>query len=263
MPRFFIDNSAVAGGYAVITGSDARHISLALRMRAGDAITLCDFSRKEYMCVIDSITPSEVRAKILSTAVNSTEPPYRARLLQALPKGDRADTVVQKSVECGISEIVFFESERCVAKLKSENAEKRLARFRSIALEAAKQCGRGIVPDVSFAGGFSDAIEAMHGGELCFICYEGDESGDYPTVKLGKLLSNFEKERIHTEKCESSVPCDIRFMIGPEGGFSTDEIRRASEAGLLIAGLGQRILRCETAAPFVLSCLSMRYELGG
>lgn len=75
MPRFFIDNSAVAGGYAVITGSDARHISLALRMRAGDAITLCDFSRKEYECVIDSITPSEVRAKILSTAVNSTEPP--------------------------------------------------------------------------------------------------------------------------------------------------------------------------------------------
>ncbi len=263
MPRFFIDSTAVNDGHAVITGSDARHISLALRMRVGDDITLCDFSRNEYACVIDSITPSEVRAKILSSAANSTEPPYSARLFQALPKGDRADTIVQKSVECGISEIVFFESERCVAKLKNENAEKKLFRFRSIALEAAKQCGRGIIPEVSFAGGYSEAIEAIQGGELRFVCYEGDEKGDFPTVKLGKLLSDFEKKEIHTEGHNAPIPHDIRFMIGPEGGFSTDEIRRASEAGLLIAGLGQRILRCETAAPFVLSCLSMRYELGG
>ena len=136
-------------------------------------------------------------------------------------------------------------------------------RFKSIALEAAKQCGRGIVPQVSFIGGLQEAVEAMRGGELCFVCYEGDEKGEYPTVKLGRLLDDFEKERIHTGNQESPVPHDIRFMIGPEGGFSTDEIRKSSEAGLLTAGLGQRILRCETAAPFVLSCLSMRYELYG
>lgn len=135
MPRFFIDNTAVNGGYAVINGSDARHISLALRMRVGDGITLCDFSRNEYTCIIDSITPLEVRAKIQSCTSNSTEPPYSAHLFQALPKGDRADTIVQKSVECGISEIVFFESERCIAKLKEENAKKKLMRFKNIALE--------------------------------------------------------------------------------------------------------------------------------
>ncbi len=263
MPRFFIDNTAVNGGYAIITGSDARHISLALRMRVGDGITLCDFSRNEYTCVIDSITPLEVRAKIKGRTANSTEPPYSAHLFQALPKGDRADTIVQKSVECGVSEIVFFESERCIAKLREENAEKKLMRFKSIALEAAKQCGRGIVPQVSFIGGLQEAVDAMRGGELCFVCYEGDEKGEYPTVKLGRLLDDFEKERIHTGNQESPVPHDIRFMIGPEGGFSTDEIRKSSEAGLLTAGLGQRILRCETAAPFVLSCLSMRYELCG
>ena len=78
MPRFFIDNTAVNGGYAIITGSDARHISLALRMRVGDGITLCDFSRNEYTCVIDSITPLEVRAKIKGRTANSTEPPPSA-----------------------------------------------------------------------------------------------------------------------------------------------------------------------------------------
>lgn len=258
MPRFFIDGSALCGETAVVTGSDARHIALSLRMRVGDSITLCDFARNEYKCSLESITPTEVTARVLSVSGSETEPPYTARLYQALPKGERADVIVQKSVECGVSEIVFFESERCISKIKGDSVQKKLARFGSIALEAAKQCGRGIVPAVRFVGGIGDALAEMAGGELCFMCYEGGSDGEYPTEKLGELLSHFES----TRGGDDYIPSDIRFMVGPEGGFGYGEVKLASEAGLLLAGLGSRILRCETAPPFVLTCLAARYELG-
>lgn len=256
MPRFFIDGSAISGGTATVTGSDARHIALSLRMRVGDSITLCDFARNEYRCSLESITPTEVSARVISVSMSEAEPPYTARLYQALPKGERADVIVQKSVECGVSEIVFFESERCIAKMKGDSVDKKLARFGSIALEAAKQCGRGIVPEVRFVGGISDALAEMSDGELRFMCYEGGSDGEYPTEKLGELLARFENGR------ENYIPSDIRFMVGPEGGFGYGEVKLASESGLLLAGLGSRILRCETAPPFVLTCLAARYELG-
>lgn len=257
MPRFFTDSRVPVGGTVTVSGSDARHIALALRMKVGDSITFCDFARKEYDCTLESIAPELVTARVNAVTENDTEPPYTARLYQALPKGERADFIVQKSVECGASEIVFFESERCVAKMKSDGREKKLARFNTIALEAAKQCGRGIVPAVRYLTSLDAALAEMAGGELKFICYEGGEDGEYPTEKLGDMLA-----RVEGCHGEGYIPCDIRFMVGPEGGFGYGEVKRAAEAGLMLAGLGPRILRCETAPPFVLTCLSARYELG-
>lgn len=256
MPRFFTDVGNITSDTVNITGSDARHIALSLRMRVGDELTVCDFSRREYKCMLSCVSPSQVTAKIISSSISDTEPPYYAKLYQALPKGERADMIVQKSVECGVSEIVFFLSERCVARVDTQGAEKKLARWRKISEEAAKQCGRGIIPEVKFILDFASAVADASEGELSLICYEGDGANGVQTRNIGVILDEY-----CNEYGNNRIPHDIRFVVGSEGGFSLSEAESAHRAGLVLAGLGKRILRCETAAPFMLTCLSMRYEL--
>lgn len=255
MPRFFIGSENILSNVVNITGSDARHIALSLRMHIGDELTVCDFSRREYKCCISELSPSRVIAEIISSSISDTEPPYCARLYQALPKGERADIVVQKSVECGVSEIIFFLSERCIARIDAQSVEKKLMRWKRIAEEAAKQCGRAIIPNVRCIFDFDAAVSEVAEGKLSLMCYEGDGVVNEKTRSIGVVLDEYATLN------EDPVPHDIRFVVGAEGGFSLCEAERAHSAGLVLTGLGKRILRCETAAPFLLTCLSMRYEL--
>lgn len=245
MPRFFVRHDAVENGFITIRGSDAHHIGFSLRMAVGETLKVCDMARTEYECSIASISSDTVILEILSESVSQNEPPYSVTLYQAMPKGDKFDTIVQKSVECGVAEVIPFYSEHCIAKDKGNDNGRKSERWNRIALEACKQTGRGILVPVQTPVSFDLAVSNGALSELPLFCYEGDG-----TIPLPDILKSKEK-----------IPASISVMIGSEGGFSKEEAERATHAGWVPVGLGSRILRCETAPLFVLSALSYQFEL--
>lgn len=251
MPRFFIRQNKIDNDHLTIEGTDARHIARALRMAVGDDLTVCDMQGNEYSCVITSfVDDTEVKAKIVSRKCSENEPRCRIRLYQALPKGDKLDTVIQKAVECGVAEIYPFESERCIVKIKSDAEARKTERRQKISEEAAKQCGRSVIPTVYPTISFEEMIESASESELCLFCYEGEG-----TVPLGKIID--EKLKMG----ENGAYPEVSLIIGSEGGFSLHEVERAEQKGMIKIGLGRRILRTETASGFVLACIVCKTEL--
>ena len=249
MPRFFINPSQLGtdarGAQTVrIVGDDAHHITKSLRMREGETLTVCDKACTEYTCRIRSLG-EEVVADVLSSARSVTEPPYAATLYQALCKGDKFDNLVQKAVECGVTRIVPVLTDRCVVRLTAADAEKKRLRWQRIAGEAAKQCGRGIIPEVSGLLLFSQAVAKAAEADLPLFCYENETVQTLPAL---------------TSSCPR--PATVSLLIGSEGGFSPEEAAAAAAGGMRSVGLGRRILRTETASSFVLACLSYAYEMG-
>ena len=117
MPRFFVQPSDVRDGTVTLTGENAHHASYSLRLAPGDRIRVCD-QQTAYLCEMTSFDGETATARVLSSSPIDTEPPFTARLFQALPKGDKLDTVIQKAVECGVSEVIPFESIRCIVRAK-------------------------------------------------------------------------------------------------------------------------------------------------
>ena len=251
MPRFFLSTNAGIGEPITLTGDDAHHISRSLRMAEGERITVCDLAGNDLECVLTGFSSDEtVTARVLSRTPCKTEPPYRAMLYQGLPKGEKLDTVIQKAVECGVWSVTPFESERCIVRIRDGENEKKRQRRNRISLEAAKQSGRGIVPQVLPSVPFREALAQASKADLPLFCYEGEG-----TVPLSRALRSFAEKKIG-----ASCPV-ISLMIGSEGGFSEAEAAEAVRAGMIPVGLGPRILRTETAAVFVLSCLVGALEL--
>ena len=244
MPRFFVTQDRISNGTVTIVGDDAFHISRSLRMAAGEHITVCDQTGTEYDCLLVGFG-AEVTAEIISSSSSLTEPPFSATLWQAPPKGDKLDSVIQKSVECGVHKIALFESEHCIVRYDRASDAKKSERRARIAVEAAKQSGRGIIPSVSSPVSFDEMIEQASKADLPLFCYEGDS-----TTPLGRLLS--------TPLPQSPT---VSVVVGPEGGFSREEAEKARNAGMLMVGLGPRILRTETVAPFILGALVCKFEL--
>lgn len=242
MQRFFVSADAFDGKSVIIKGDDAFHISRSLRMKKGEQISVCLPDMTLLTCELSKFYTSEVVADVISSEKCLAEPPCRVHIYQALPKGDKLETVVQKAVECGAYSITPFVSERCIAKT-GDSFAKKLERLNRISLEAAKQCGRGIVPEVRQILSYSEMLKEASLCELPLFCYEAEG-----TKPIGELL----KKNVS----------DIAVIVGSEGGFSQKEADDARDNGLLLTGLGNRILRCETAPLFVLSCLSLYYELG-
>lgn len=232
-PRFFTEN--IFGETAVIEGEDAKHAAAALRMRAGDYAVVCDGHKTDYLVEMTESAPERCVFKILETTPNEAEPSIHLRLFQAMPKGDKMEFIVQKAVECGASEIIPFFSERCVSRPDKKQMDKKLVRYRKIALEAAKQCGRGIIPTVGEAVEFSELktlISAENTGILFYEC---------STVPLREAVTEFRE--------------NVDIVIGSEGGFEPREAEELRELGLASASLGKRILRCETAPVAAISIL--------
>ncbi len=250
MPRFFIRQEQIENDVLYIRGDDARHIARSLRMAVGEAVTVCDMQGIEYECTLDAITDEEVRAIINSSKASENEPLCFVRLFQALPKGDKLDTVIQKAVECGVGEIIPFESERCIVRIKADAEDKKRVRRQRIAEEAAKQCGRSVIPEVKSSVSFAQMLDLSSKSDITLFCYEGEG-----TEPLGKMLKNI--AQMNKEKKGIS----ISVIIGSEGGFSLCEAEQAKNAGFSLIGLGKRILRTETAPVFVLSSLVCFTEL--
>ena len=252
MPRFFIRKDQIENGKVTLLGDDAHHISRSLRMAVGEKITVSDMQKNEYECVLSEFLSDRVLADIISEKKCDTEPPYIAELYQALPKGDKLDTVIQKAVECGVSSITTFMSERCIAKEKGDE-ENKLRRRAKIALEAAKQSGRGMIPEVKPTVSFAEMLKSASEADIKLFCYEGDGTRSMREY-LGEAKNSFYIEN------EGTLP-KISIIVGSEGGFSLAEVEKAKAAGFVPVGLGKRILRTETAPLFVLSCLCYEFEL--
>lgn len=257
MPRFFVDADQICDGYISITGDDAHHISRSLRMAAGEHVTVSDMRGNEYDCVLEKFLDGCVRARIDVSRISDAEPKFRAHLYQAIPKGDKLDSIIQKSVECGVFSVTTFESERCIVK-ESVTDEKRLLRRQRIALEAAKQSRRGIVPQIYPTISYKQMLDEASRSDIRLFCYEGE--GTQPLGHVLKGVSSALRARTGCTPC-GDEPVSISVVIGSEGGFSPLEAKTALDRGFSLVGLGKRILRTETASAFVLSCIVYESEL--
>ena len=244
MPRFFVPDSGFSESTVTITGSDARHISFALRMAAGEEITVCDMRGRSHTCRLTLLDGERVMAEILETQESENESPVRIHLFQAYPKSDKLELIVQKAVELGAFTVTPFESERCIKRPRAEKVAHITERLNKIAHEAAKQCGRSILPTVQAPISFDEMLREASAHPLCLFCYEGDGTKSLKDICL-----------------EHPDVRELALVIGSEGGFSAKEAEAAEKAGLCMTGLGKRILRCETAPLFALSAISCLYEL--
>lgn len=246
MPRFFVRQNQIEETDGVktvnILGDDAHHISRALRMAAGEKIEVVDMQKNLYLCELNGFFEGHVTAEVISEGKADTEPPYFLRLYQALAKGDKMETIIQKSIECGACEIVPFASERCVVKIDKKDEAKKIDRWQKIAEGAAKQSGRGIVPKIEGVLSFKELLTSLKGTVL--FCYEGED-----TKSIKEALRSTE------------INGEISVIIGSEGGFSQKEAEALCKAGAISVGLGKRILRCETAPTFALACIVYEMEL--
>ncbi len=245
MPRFFVSPEAIADGEIIIAGDDARHIARSLRMAVGDGVTVCDGSGAEYHCTLARIRDEECVAEVREITPSRAEPPAKITLYMAYPKGDKLETVVQKSVELGATRIVPFESERCIKRPAPEKAEKQTARLSRIAEEAAKQCGRAILPTVERPITLATLLTLIPSHSLVLFCYEREEAH---TIR-------------HALESLDGIPADIAVIVGAEGGFSEREAEAIAAAGAACVTLGPRILRCETAPDYALSIISCFFEM--
>lgn len=230
MPRFFKEHFK---DNPEISGDDGRHIARSLRMRVGEKLTVCDTMGVDYLCEIKDICENTIKLNILEETQNRTEPTVSVTLFQCNPKGDKLDMVVQKAVELGVSEIVPVLSEYCVSRPDKKSADKKRERLSRISDEAAKQSGRGRLPEMGEFISFKACCERLKDFDKSILFYELG----------GKPLKEIVKNDIGS----------IAIVIGPEGGFSKDEVELAIENGAEIATLGPRILRTETAPLAALS----------
>ena len=240
MPRFFIAGTNLAGGMAILKGRDAEHVRV-LRLKPGEDVIICDGQGTDYKCRLVSSTKEEAEAEILEVVPCPAEPSVKVTVLCGLPKGDRTDYIIQKCVEAGASEIVFFPAARCVAK--PDAPEKKLERWQRIAEEAAKQSGRGIIPQVKWVYDFAGALDIAVKQELALFLYETGE-----------------RERLDRVLEEHKSVASVALITGPEGGFEPFEAKLASIAGLHLCSMGERILRCETAP--VVATTAVMYATG-
>lgn len=244
MNRFFVSDNDIKDNIVTIKGDDIKHIKNVLRLKENDKISVCDNKDNEYIVEINSISSEGVLGKIIEKVDIIRESNINITLYQGLPKGSKMDMIIQKATELGVKNIVPIITDRTIVKIKDrKKEEKKIDRFRKIALEAAKQSKRGVVPEISSIISIDDAIrEIKENGSFTIVPYE-DEN------KLGikDFIKNVDNK-------------NINIIIGPEGGFSEKEISNLKEIDSKIISLGPRILRTETAG-FTTIAIIM-YELG-
>ena len=244
MARFFVNGSSFQENQVIISGADAHHIARSLRMAEGDEVVVCNGEGEEFRCTLTRIRDEECICEIIEELESGAEPPVKITLCMAYPKGDKLEVVIQKAVELGVSHIIPFESSRCIKRPKAEKADKQTARLNRIAEEAAKQCGRAIIPTVSQPMSFGNMLDVATECDIALLCYENEDG-----LTIKDVLIKEEKPR------------SVAVIVGSEGGFSPEEAEAAKACGCLSVSLGRRILRCETAPAFVLSAISYQYEL--
>lgn len=246
MHWFYVEHSQILENEIIITGDDVNHIKNVLRMEKGENIVICDGEGKDYYCSIREIEKDKVIAGILEINDTETELPVKLYLFQGLPKKDKMELVIQKAVELGAYEIIPVSMKRCVAKIEdSKKEKKKLERWQSISTSAAKQSGRGMIPNIHSVLSFEEALEMAKSLDCTIVPYEQADG----------------IEDSHTIVKKAATQTSVGIFIGPEGGFDDKEIAKAINAGFEPITLGKRILRTETASLTILSILMFEAEL--
>jgi len=242
--RFFAAPGDISGNLIKLSHDDEKHIR-SLRLRPNENFIVCDGNGTDYICVL-SQDGDHKTARIKEQKNSPGEPSVLCKAYIAFSKGDRLDYAVQKSVELGVNEVILFKADRCVAI--PNDITKKIARLGRISLETAKQCGRGIIPVVSYCGGFTTALsDAVSSSGLSVLLYEDEKEIRFSSVLTASLPVLHE-------------PMIISTITGPEGGFEPFEIKQAQELNIPVVTLGPRILRSETAP--VAALAAIMYETG-
>ena len=224
MYRFFVEQPQIGEETITITGEDVNHIKNVLRMKVGETILVSDGEDREYICKISDFSNDEVQAKIQDIIGETRELPTEVTLFQALPKGDKMETIIQKMVE--------------------KKAESKVRRWNAIAESAAKQSKRGIIPKVLMPVSFAQALDRAKNMDMVLIPYEEAENMSVTREVFSEIKPGMK----------------IGIFIGPEGGFAESEVEEAKKIGARAITLGRRILRTETAGMATMSVLMYLME---
>lgn len=243
MYHFFVNANQISDDEAYIEGADYNHIKNVLRLREGEQVVISDADGLVLTCEIESFDEDKVYLKLLEEAENA-ELKTNITLYQGLPKSDKFETIVQKCVELGVKSIVPVEMHRCVVKLDDKKKDSKIKRWNAISEAAAKQSGRGIIPEIKEVMNYNTALEAAK-ESLIILPYECAEG-----------MASFEQmmEEIKTAS-------EISVFIGPEGGFESAEVKKAIDGGAQVVSLGHRILRTETAGPALIAAIMLQLEI--
>lgn len=245
MYQFFVEPEQIQGNKIIITGKDVNHIKNVLRMKVEEEISISNgMDGKEYRCGIKEFNGEEIVCEVRFIKEDGVELPSKIYLFQGLPKADKMEWIIQKAVELGVYEVIPVAVNRSVVKLDERKAQSKILRWKKVAEAAAKQSKRGIIPGVRNVMSFREAIDYSRCADIKIIPYE--------------LAEGMEKTR---EVFDSLRPGkNVAVFIGPEGGFSTEEIEDAIKVGIVPVTLGRRILRTETAGMTVLSIIMYHLE---
>lgn len=236
MPRFFVPKQEIGSSFLVLTGENAAHAKV-LRLKNGDDVTICDGDGTDYICTVSDVANGQISLVVHSADPSQSEPKVACSVYMAFAKADKFEHVIQKATELGAAELVCFPSVRCVSRPDEKSLVKKLDRWQKIAASAAEQSRRGRIPQVIALPSYSSALKRAAEADLAVCFYENEEQ---LTFRAAIEAAPFRTASI---------------LTGPEGGFESEEVRQAAEAGLKICTLGSRILRCETAPLCALSAL--------
>ena len=241
MNSFFEDDKNFKNNEVTLTGENYKHISKVLRMNPGEKISICNKDTNDrFIAKIYQIDSEKVECKIIEKC-ESNEMKVKITLYQGLPKSDKMEFIIQKSVELGVHSIVPLEMKNCIAKIKDE--DKKIKRWQLIAESAAKQSKRNIIPKIEKVQNINEILDELKEYDFVLIANENEKN-----IKMRDIIK--QKENIN----------NIAVIIGPEGGISDDEVNKCIKSGAISISLGKRILRCETAPLVILSMLLYEFE---
>jgi 16S rRNA (uracil1498-N3)-methyltransferase len=243
--RFYVPKSCIKGNTIAVDGEEAHHIIDVMRLKPSDEIVAFDGSGKEYAGRISGISGRSVLIEIIRTIAPRASAGVEITLIQAVPKKSKMDYIVEKSTELGVSSVVPVVTKRTIPDWDGDKRSLRARRWRKIAVEASKQCGRADIPSISEIEDLAAFLKMAKGFDLAMIATLDSGAGEAESLK--KALRNFKGNR-------------VAIAIGPEGDFTPDEVALCRESGFRPVTLGSRVLKSDTAGLAALAVLE--YELG-
>lgn len=248
MPKFFVTNESIRKNLIEIKNSDVNHIKNVLRKKQGDRLTICNTDEsKDYLCEITKIEENKIQLEIIEKLESNSESNVLVSIFQGLPKADKMELVIQKSVELGVYDITPVEMRRCVVKLNEKEKVKKVQRWQKISEVASKQCGRNIIPKINNIISIKNICKECFNYDIVIVAYENEKENKLKYV-LNELKNNIKDE------------LKIAIVIGPEGGIDSQEIELLKNNGAKIVTLGNRILKTETVALNILSVIMYEFE---
>lgn len=244
MHRFISPNADLQSKYLTITDTkEIHHLTNVLRLQKENEITIFNGQGDEALAKIESITPKSIALTIISAVKKSSENRIRLTLACAIPKKAKFETIIEKCTELGVDRIIPMITERTEVRLSSDRQDKKHDRYKTVAVNAAKQCQRNFLPDVVAPTNFKDILKNLKPSDAAFIpCLTGERKNLLETFSLGPKHNN------------------VIFFIGPEGDFTPKELKEALSAGCLPVSLGPHVLKVDTAALAAIACAKLLLE---